>query len=319
MIIYGFSAIFLNEEEYKVWSNEKRSLISSQVIFGIDSRRTGFVESLSVDGNLFGDVALNGATGAWFGDDSDTDEKILLIVNESWGVSNQTIQSAVMSPLLDATTVLSDWQQGSLSFNGITIEAEIRELCRSDLLHFNFEGHEEELAGCIPNQLRKRGYKTLAFHGAAGLMYDRARWYPQIGFEKQTFFESYSWPSRCYSFPGACDVEMADHVADSYSAEGKVFGYWLTLNTHHLYDLRDLSLEVLQCESIDVRAGTETCRNLKLQHQFFIKLSEIVTLPHMSGVRVVVVSDHEPRISNQAQMDEYFEKGRVPWVSFKIR
>lgn len=319
IMTYGISAIFLGEEETRIWSNKERSFVSSQAIFGIDSRRTGFVESLFVDGDLFSDITLNGATEPWFVDIAGLDEKVLLIVNESWGVSNQKVQSAVMSPLLEANNKIADWQEGSLSFNGITIEAEIRELCQSDLLHFNFEGHEEELAGCIPNQLRKQGYKTVAFHGAAGLMYDRARWYPQIGFDKQTFFESYSWPSRCYSFPGACDVDMADHVADSYATEGKVFGYWLTLNTHHLYDLRDLSFEVLQCENIGVRAGTETCRNLKLQHQFFIRLSEIVTLPHMSGVRVVVVSDHEPRISNQAQMDEYFEKGRVPWVSFRVK
>lgn len=319
ILAYGVSAIFINKEETRVWSDRGRALISSQVIFNFDSRNTGFVGSLSVEGDLFGKVIPNGATKPWFENLSAMDDKVLLVVNESWGVSDERIQSAVMSPLMESGDQISEWQEGIIAFSGITVEAEIRELCQADLLHFNFTGHENDLRNCIPNRLKESGYETVAFHGAAGLMYDRAKWYPDIGFDRMVFFESHAWPHRCFSFPGACDVDMANHVANSYASSDRVFGYWLTLNTHHRYDLRDLYVEALPCDSIGVPPATETCRNLKLQYQFFKSLAGIISKPQMSGVRVVVVSDHEPRISNQAQMDEYFEKGKVPWVSFKVR
>lgn len=316
---YGINAIFFNEEEARIWSGADRAFISSQLIYGIDSRRTGFVESLFVDGELFGDASLNGVTRHWFDDIGEVDDRTLLIINESWGASSRRIQSAVLAPLLESSSEIADWSEGTLSFSGMTVAAEIRELCRADLMHFNFDGHENELGNCIPNRLKKEGFRTFAFHGAAGLMYDRVKWYPDIGFDKSTFLESYPWESRCYSFPGACDVDVIQKVSDSYRGKGRVFGYWLTLNTHHYYDLRDLSMDVLQCGDIDVDPSSETCRNLKLQNQFFKSLANMVSRPHMEGVRVLVVSDHEPRISDQAQMDKYFKQGRVPWVSFKVR
>lgn len=319
VLVYGVSAIFGSEKASQVWHSKDRALISSQVIFGIDSRRTGFVGSLYAKGPLFGDVSLPGATKPWFESFPDLEEKLLLIVNESWGVSSPEIQAAVISPLLESANKMSDWKQGTMVFNGITVEGEMRELCQADLLHFNFEGHQKDLSGCIPNMLKELGYKTFAFHGAAGLMYDRVKWYPDVGFGNMTFLESYPWASRCYSFPGACDTDMADRVIDTYGSDGKVFGYWLTLNTHHSYDLRDLSSEVLRCSDIGVDSSSEVCRNLKLQNQFFNSVAKIISNPNMSGTRVVIVSDHEPRISNQDHFRKYFEAGRIPWVSFKIR
>ncbi|MBK1885414.1 sulfatase-like hydrolase/transferase [Marinobacter sp. DY40_1A1] len=316
---YAVSAIFGSERASQVWHSKARSIVSSQVVFGFDSRRTGFVDSLYVEGDIFSGVTLPSATKPWFDDILNLEDKVLLIVNESWGVTSQRIQSAVLSPLLESTEEIFDWEQGELTFNGMTVKGEIRELCQKDLLHFSFKGHEEKLKDCMPNRLRELGYETHSFHGAAGLMYDRAKWYPDIGFENLTFLESYIWPNRCYSFPGACDVDLANYVTSTYASDNKIFGYWLTLNTHHSYDLRDLSVGVLHCEEIGVDSDTEVCRNLKLQNQFFKSVAKVVSSPNMSGTRVIIVSDHEPRISNQAEMEKYFEIGKIPWVSFQVR
>lgn len=320
IISYSYSAILSDsKEEIKVWSNKERSVLSSQIIFGIDSRRTGFVESLSVDGEIFSDVKLSGATTAWFEDISSVDKKVLLIVNESWGVMDEGIQKVLLSPLTDLDNLVSGWKNGSIPFIGATVEAEIRELCQADLLHFNLHVNVAELVDCIPNVLKESGYSTFAFHGAAGLMYDRVKWYPHIGFDQITFFESRPWNRRCFSFPGACDEDMAEFVARSFDSDGKVFSYWLTLNTHHDYDLRDLHADVLDCQTIGISPKLETCRNVKLHHQFFKNLAELISEPSMAGVRVVVVGDHVPPIYNQKERSEYFEENKVPWVSFKVR
>src|SRR5690606_9984297 len=119
------------------------------------------------------------------------------------------------------------------------------------------EGHKDELTECLPNRLKAQGYDTFAFHGAAGLMYDRVRWYPDIGFNNTMFFEANSWPRRCYSFPGACDSDMVDFVAKSLDNPGKVFTYWLTLNSHYSYDSRDIHGDLFPCEKYAVPINSE--------------------------------------------------------------
>jgi len=262
---------------------------------------------------------VKGASSPWFENQEVLDKKILLVVSESWGMTDQKIQEAVLSPIRQKQELFSQWEEGVIDFRGITIEAEIRELCQLDLLHFNFEGHEEELSDCLPNSLRDDGYKTYAFHGAAGLMYDRVKWYPDVGFENSTFFESQTWPRRCYSFPGACDSDMADYVAKSLSKNDKVFSYWLTLNSHFTYDSRDIHSKGFRCAELGVAPGSQTCRNLKLHYQFFSDLAQMLSRSEMAGIKVVVVGDHEPPITDKAEKQRYFVEGKVPWFSLKVK
>ncbi|MGK0525317.1 MAG: hypothetical protein ACI92N_002969 [Pseudomonadales bacterium] len=315
---YLYSVFYSDVVARQVWSSNDRGLIASQTVFGFNSRKTGFVDTLFAEGEIFGKVPVVGATGSWFDNVSGADERILLVVSESWGVSDENIQSAVLEPLFEAQNHLSDFEDGVVDFRGVTVEAEIRELCQLDLLHFNFQGHKSEMSGCLPNKLVQQGYKTFAFHGAAGLMYDRVRWYPDLGFQESTFFETQSWPRRCYSFPGACDSDMADYVRESFNVEGKVFSYWLTLNSHFSYDTRDIREEGLSCETLGIPGDSQTCRNLSLHFQFFQDLAKLIGNPEMAGVRVVIVGDHEPPISDKDEKLRYFQKGKVPWLSFKI-
>lgn len=315
--IYLYQVLIVGPEGGQVWSDDKKPLVASQTVFGFNSRRTGFVDSLYVKGDLFGPVKLAGASGEWLSDMRQND-KILLIVSESWGAAHEDIQQAVLQPLLRESDHLNSLNSGVLSFKGITVEAEIRELCHSDLLHFNFEDHKGELADCLPNRLKKEGYSTHAFHGAAGLMYDRVRWYPDIGFQSATFFESRSWPRRCFSFPGACDSDIADQVARTFSQSSKVFVYWLTLNSHHAYDSRDIRGEMLDCKMFGLAQDSQACRNLTLHRQFFSDIGELVQNPEMQGVRVLIVGDHEPPITDDENKNEYFMDDKVPWISFQI-
>ena len=315
---YMYSALSTGSDAGQVWRGRADVSIGSQTVFAFNSRKTAFVESLYAEGDLFSEIPARGASSQWFGPAPQLDNKILLVVNESWGVIDEDAQGAILEPILKLKSHIDNLEQGTVEFRGLTVEAEIRELCQRDLLHFNFEEHETELSGCLPNVLRQKGYKTFAFHGASGLMYDRVRWYPDIGFQNLTFFESEPWPRRCFSFPGACDSDMADYVAQSFSGEPKVFSYWLTLNSHHSYDERDIHDEVIDCRVFGIDEASETCRNLSLQKQFFKELSEIVRLPEMAGVTVLVVGDHEPPIKDKAEKAKHFREGRVPWIRFEI-
>tara|TARA_B100002003_G_scaffold247267_1_gene278493 strand:- start:4650 stop:6050 length:1401 start_codon:yes stop_codon:yes gene_type:complete len=314
---YLYSVFLPEAEARQVWSNKDQGAVASQTVFGFNSRKTGFVESLSAEGEIFGKVPVSGATSQWYSD-AKVDDRILLIVSESWGVTDDDIQSAVLKPIIEIEDHLDDVQRGSITFKGVTVEAEIRELCQLDLLHFNFEDHKSDLSVCLPNRLKEKGYVTHAFHGAAGMMYDRVRWYPDIGFQHSTFFESKKWPRRCFSFPGACDSDMASHVADSFIHDDKVFSYWLTLNSHHSYDPRDIHGETLDCEDSGIPEESQTCRNLNLHHQFFRDVARLINKPEMAGVRILIVGDHEPPITNKNEKLRYFEENKVPWISFKV-
>ncbi|MCW8125641.1 sulfatase-like hydrolase/transferase [Microbulbifer halophilus] len=316
---YFYTAIFGGEDGKRIWRHTENPIIDSQIVFGLESRETGFVQGLDAEGALFEDVKISGATAPWFDANKEVDEKVLLIVSESWGVTDKKLQEAILAPILDLRESFTDWKRGSIDFRGITVQAEMRELCQLHPLHFNFEEHTEELKQCLPNLLKKRGYKTHAFHGAAGLMYDRMRWYPDVGFDKMTFFESHVWPRRCYSFPGACDSDMADYVKKSLEAKGKVFSYWLTLNSHYTYDKRDIHSDYLDCEHFNLKVGSQSCRNFKLHAQFFNDLAGLLKSPVMSNTRVVVVGDHEPPITNAKEKEQYFTEGKVPWISLKVK
>lgn len=257
-----------------------------------------------------------GASGPWF--EAVRNElaapRLLLVVVESWGVPHDpAIQQALLAPLRQIS--LRHWQQGTLNTVGTTLEGELRELCMLHSSRYNLTDVTRGFEDCLPNQLQQLGYDTAAIHGATGMMYDRHQWYPRVGFQRQLFFESQAWPRRCFSFPGACDRDLADVVRAFFTDEGMRFMYWLTLNSHAPYDLRDLHRpDVLDCEALAVDPKLEVCRNLLLQAQFFADLAELLRDDSLADVEVIVVSDHVPIIMNVAERQQHFVDGVVPWV-----
>lgn len=150
-------------------------------------------------------------------------------------------------------------------------------------------------------------------------MYDRKYWYPRAGLDERIFFETKVWPRRCYSFPGACDLDLMQEIPAFFSKSGKRFFYWLTLNSHSLYDKRDIKNDIFDCESFKINKESESCRNLKLQAQFFAGLAEILKAKEMQGVKVMIVGDHTPIIFNAQEKSANFVLNRVPWISFNTQ
>ncbi|MEG0619346.1 MAG: sulfatase-like hydrolase/transferase [Bacilli bacterium] len=241
-------------------------------------------------------------------------EKILFIVNESWGVVDEKIQNDIISSAVKNTEIV---EYNKIAFNGFTINAEFRELCKNNVKHFNLKEQKSGFDNCLPKIYQKNGYETIAMHGSTSYMYDRKYWYPRVGFRKLIFKDTLiNKKSKCFSFPGMCDRDLLTYILQSFKENEKVFFYWLTLNTHMNYDMRDLKVDIFNCEFYNIGSNSPSCRNLKLQKQFFYYLSKLLERPEMKGVYIVVVGDHSPPMHGSEK--SVFIKGQVPVLIMRV-
>ncbi len=307
----------VKKERGNFWK-PKNLLISSQSMDYYNYLDGSFLRTHDMQGGSpFQDVEVKGAADALW-DISKQNDKVLLILNESWGVPIRNgVQEDVLSPITKLDYI-SDYKLDQRDFLGYTIGGEMRELCHKALNYFNLKNQEEGFEGCLPHKYKKAGYHTTAVHGALGMMYDRKYWYPRVGFDTTLFRDSgLNLPdSFCYSFPGNCDKDIAKRVQEQFIQHDKLFLYWLTLSTHSTYDKRDLVVDLFDCRKYDIPAGP-ACRNLKLQKQFFYYLGEVLKDPAFKGTKVFVVADHEPPMITTEGRE--FVEEQIPAVSFTVQ
>jgi len=314
---YAYDINFLDNSS-RSFLKVNKNIVGSQTINNIDYIKSGFIQTYTMEGHAFQKPRVQGSTADLF-KYPDSHDKVLLIVNEAWGVpTNAAIQNEVLSPILDNTDA-HNFQQESLSFIGATIAGELRELCAKAPIHYNLKNQIEGFEDCLPNQYKRLGYNTVAVHGAIGFMYDRQYWYPRAGFQQMLFRDKgLNIPdSRCYSFPGNCDSDIAHRIVEQFGNNDKLFLYWLTLNTHAIYDKRDLKTDLFDCTKYNIKSNTAVCRNLKLQKQYFHTLSQVISHPSLSGTRVIVVGDHEPPLIEEKET--VFISGKVPIFEFEVK
>lgn len=299
---------------YRVDSNLK---FVSQTEFLISQRMDSFTAGVFESAKPLEDYSGKRAVSAVGWDEccNNVADKLLLIINESWGVGNNkdADQYLINQIKLDSANLSYD----KFLFTGATVAAELRELCALTPGNFNLMGHLPELDKCLPHQLNKNGYMTQAVHGAVSHMYDRRNWYPQAGFVNMTFQEELGGKRRCYSYPGACDIDTIKVVENFFEEHEKGFQYWLTLNTHARYDERDIINDHFDCHRFDIK-DDEVCRYYKLQAQFFNTLGESIKAGRLDGVDILVVGDHEPRLTDQKKLKNYFFSNAVPWIRINL-
>jgi phosphoglycerol transferase MdoB-like AlkP superfamily enzyme len=301
----------------------KNRLVNSQTLFFANTRATNFLEAFNTQGNPLTQIGFKDDTAAWLQSPPEKlNAKLLLIIAESWGVmKDERIQETLLAPLL-AKQAHFDWiKYGQRQGATATVAAELQELCGLGTHHYNLKPVTEGFEDCLPAQLKQRGYSTAAIHGSVGVMYDRIHWYPRAGFDEIHFNETDSWETRCYSFPGVCDREIMDkYISHAFDNDEKRFVYWLTLNTHALYDQRDLQKHsFFDCTKYQLVEGSEVCRMNKLHAQFFHQLAETLTQPSMRGVEVIIVGDHPPRILDQDEKQRSVKEGMVSRVHLKVK
>ncbi|WP_240224538.1 sulfatase-like hydrolase/transferase [Rheinheimera hassiensis] len=318
LVLYAVNVYGEKDSQQRIWRVQHSPIVASQFLFLFDQRSTGFLQSFDSSGPALSDKKVIGASAEWFNATSEN-RQLMLIASESWGIPhNAEIQQALLKPLRNLSAQVKNFTEGQFNFSGPTVAAELRELCQLTPFHYNFKDTLTGFENCLPNKLKEAGYKTHAMHGATGVMYDRIYWYPRAGFSGITFFENQSWPRRCYSFPGACDIDMIDTASQVFSDTEPTFLYWLTLNSHSVYDTRDIHLDLFDCARFDVAPETQTCRNLKLHAQFFYSLAKSIEGGSFKGVEVIIVGDHAPIITSIEEKAAYFVDQQVPWVKFNV-
>lgn len=249
--------------------------------------------------------------------------KILLIIAESLGAfKDAEIHEVMLKNILEQQNHFEKLSTGSLFTIGATVSGELRELCSLKITNNGFalgQSKPKIFKNCFPNQLQQQNYKTIAMHGASGLLYDRTKWYPKAGFQEVFFGEHLIGLPRCSAFKGVCDDEMIDVIAKKFeeNAKNKLFLYWLSLTAHYPYAQQDIRNQRLDCKRFAINPNSEVCRNAKLQTQLFDDLAQLIQKKEMQGVEVIVVGDHHPPIWGDD--NQYIRPLNVSYLHFKIK
>lgn len=314
ILAYAIQSNFV-EQRYKFYKIEGYSIAASQTAWLAKLRSTMFLDAFDQTGGQLENSKFRPASEHWEALKQQK-EKLLLIVVESWGVPTAgEIQREITAPVLAQSNLAMT--SGHIPFSGLTVIGELRELCSSTSTSLNLKEIDRGFEKCLPNKLAAAGYKTTSIHGAAGSVYDRRFWYPKAGFQHSIFFEHKEWPERCHSFPGACDTDIAHAIPAEFENNERKLVYWLTLNSHTPYDIRDIKDSLFDCQKHDIPTDSETCRNLKLQAQFFHSIALILKDPRMLNVNVMLVGDHPPVIRDQQEKERYFQANRIPWLQIR--
>jgi hypothetical protein len=250
---------------------------------------------------------------------------VVVVVVESLGYMNDPAARArIAAPLYDKdVTQKYNVTSGAATYYGSTTAGEMRELC--DTRAFYADYVREHAYSCLPMNLHKRGYLSLAVHGFSGGMFGRQFWYPGLGFDKAVFGDKLSKesPRLCGSaFQGVCDADLAPVIAK----EAKKLGpanrprmiYWLTLNTH-IPIAPGEALTNFDCLAPVTPFGKRTvCRMAELWHDLFHTVSRLALDPGIGPAEILVVGDHAPPLWSRRGRAE-FAAGKVAWYRLTPR
>lgn len=232
-------------------------------------------------------------------------EKVLYIIAESWGsLKNNEVDKQIVRNIVTQKNDLQFINMGSFYTMGATVAGELRELCNIELMNNGFAFSRLNpfaFSKCLPNQLSHKNYKTIALHGANGILYDRKDWYKNAGFQDVLFGENFIGLQRCKAFNGICDEKLFNVVGNKFreNINEKLFFYWMTLTSHSPYVEKDIHNRRIDCEKFAINRDGEMCRNIHLHAQFFDGLAKLIQKPEMKGVEVIVVGDHQPPFFTQ--------------------
>jgi hypothetical protein len=247
---------------------------------------------------------------------------VVLVIVESLGnLLDEKARDRIVAPIYQPSiTEKYDVSYGRIVYYGSTTSAEMRELCETRAPYADFT--KTSGSSCLPERLQMRGYTTTAVHGFYSGMFDRNRWYPQVGFEKMEFGEALmpQFKRRCgKAFRGICDADLPP-VIERVAGETKSpdFIYWLTLNTH-IPVVPGEALTKFGCERQDNGFGLRrVCRMAELWHDVFRSVAQLALDPRIAPAEILVVGDHAPPLWSKKGRGE-FEAGKVPWYRLTPR
>jgi Sulfatase len=210
-------------------------------------------------------------------------------------------------------------EDGQTHYSGSTTGAAARELCGrwGDYIDYVTGAASFD---CLPKKLAAAGYETTAFHGFGTDMFQRDKWYPQIGFQKLAFMDELEtrrpdlFTRHCGSvFSGLCDADVGDavHEALRASPDKRKFIYWLTLNSHIPFVKEENDRMRCRSDAPLVQDAT-VCELSNLWSIVFEKINAIAADPVLAATDILVVGDHHTPLWERAAKDR-FVLGKVDW------
>ncbi|WP_428670128.1 sulfatase-like hydrolase/transferase [Roseibium sp.] len=249
---------------------------------------------------------------------------MLVVVVEGLGaLQSKEKQDLIFEPLLgDRVVARYSVESGTTHYTGSTTSGEIRELCNLKADYRDFRERESE--DCLPNQAAKAGYRTVAFHAFTKHFFERKDWYPKIGFQEMNFLENNAGLEteeplrRCGStFRGLCDVDVAKAVKASLTngADGPIFVYWLTLNSHKPVQVGEVPGR-LSCDDGGVFEDRELCLMGEQWLNVAHLVKDIALTEGLADTEILLVGDHNPPLTSRDGRAQ-FQSGRVAWLHLK--
>lgn len=253
------------------------------------------------------------------------ERNVMLVMVEALGVPQG---NAEMSRLLfaryDDPAVRSRFEisRGTTTYYNSTTAGEVRELCGRWGDYYDLLDRSDPT--CLPARLAEMGMSTHAYHSFTGDFFDRAAWYPNIGFAEQSFAAELvaGGAEMCGGvFPGACDRDVPRQLTKQLKgSDGPQFVYWLTLNTH-LPVPHGGNLGAGDCSKLAPGLAADypmICRQFALWDDLDAALIGEITASDFPPTDILLVGDHMPPYFDRHQRRQW-APDRVPWMLLRWR
>ena len=243
------------------------------------------------------------------------DRHALLVLVEALGHFADPAHQALLLKPFDAPALRDrfDVSFGETTYYGSTTAAEMRELCGTRAPYQDVM--DGEAFDCLPEQLARRGYRTLALHNFTEAFFDRREWYPGLGFQDGIFGEDLGprFAARCGGpFRGPCDRDVVAVIAQELrQATTPTFAYWLTFSTHVPIAPGE-GTPRLGCEADGGPIGhVEVCQMTELWLDVFEGIARMAA--ELPPTEILIVGDHAPPLWSRAGRG-LFSPGKVSWI-----
>ncbi len=255
------------------------------------------------------------------GKDNQQMPNIVLILLESWGLSNDiSMRNSLVAPYAQPE-LLARYQvtQGTTPFDGTTVAGETRELCHSRMGFEVSNASTNTLQSCLPDRLASLGYHDIAVHGMEGHVFNRYLWYKSIGFQEILFrnqFNQLGLPDCIGAFKGTCDAAIAGWIGNRLESKNADpdFVYWVTLNSHLPSPIPSGLADGASCALTPMLAQNPSlCSWYQLVANVHRSVSRLAMANLARPTIFVIVGDHAPPFINP-ELRSQFSSTDVPYV-----